>query len=279
MAIFQDESELQRQDTRVQFQGMKGGKKALAGLLGYDAAGGRTTWGKALNAVTPLVDVAVPGLGTGLSIAGRIGAKQLSRGTDANTVMDETDDEFISKTAGDVGTALALSGGIGSLAGASSGFTTGISALKGMASSSASNASQERMAKRMAGVDPWAAAGGSDVQNNFASLTAESKLANTEDSIKAAVEGIDVDALTAADFDEALQDEELEDISGLVDSVESKNAKEKAENIKTTKKATKDLTGILGEGGKMIEAGTKSLALNKSYADAADDEVFRLLLS
>jgi len=69
----------------------------------------------------------------------------------------------------------------------------------------------------------------------------------------------------------------LEDVSGLVKSVEAKNAKEKVENERTSDDTTKDLVKMLGEGGKMIEAGTKSYYANKEYSDAGDEEAMKLL--
>lgn len=268
MAIFQDEAELQRQDQRVQFRGMKGANRRIASVLGYNAQGGRNKWGKALNVLTPYAEMAgtslgVPGLATGLSVGGRIASKQLSKGTDANTVMDETDDEFLEKSVQDVSSAITMygsagkmGGAMGAVAGDISGETAGLGGGTGADSVVAGDAGQK-----------------------LAALTESSKRANIQDAIQADVDGVDIDALTAEEEDWLNEEEEddLEDVSGLVKSVEAKNAKEKVENERTSDDTTKDLVKMLGEGGKMIEAGTKSYYANKEYSDAGDEEAMKLL--
>ncbi len=266
MAIFQDESELKRQDQRVPFEAMRGLKKGVASVLGYDARGGRNKWGKALNVITPYAEtvaagMGAPGLVTGLSIGGRAASKELAKGTDAGLVMEETDDEFLEKSIQDVSSAITMYGSATNLSEAAGG--TGALGAAGGAATGGS------------GMD--SVVGGS-AGSELADMQSASKLANTQDSINADIDDIDIDELTAADFDEALAEEdELEDVSNLVDSVSSKNKKEEAKNKSVSDKATKDLTNMLGEGGKIIEAGTKSYALNKEYADASEEEALKLL--
>jgi hypothetical protein len=264
MAIFQDEAELQRQDQRVQFRGMKGANRRIASVLGYNAQGGRNKWGKALNVITPYAMMANPLLATGLSVGGRIASKQLSKGTDANTVMDETDDEFLRKTAQDVGSAMQLHSSAYKMGEAAGGIEGDVNSL-GSAGGAALGTGTDDVVSGDAG-------------QKLAALTESSKRANIQDAIQADVDGVDIDALTAEEEDWLNEeDDDLEDVSGLVKSVEAKNAKEKVENERTSDDTTKDLVKMLGEGGKMIEAGTKSYYANKEYSDAGDEEAMKLL--
>ena len=84
MAIFQDNRELSKQERFIGMDKVKGFKKSALSVMGYKDTGERNAWGK----------TGIPGMmGMGF---GRLAAKGLTKGTDANKVMKKTDDEWLS---------------------------------------------------------------------------------------------------------------------------------------------------------------------------------------
>jgi len=84
MAIFQDTRELSKQDRYVGMNKVKGFKKTAMAALGYKDTGERNAWGQAMSVLNPLGDMTY----------GRLGANVLSKGTDTNEVIKDTNSEY-----------------------------------------------------------------------------------------------------------------------------------------------------------------------------------------
>ena len=84
MAIFEDNTELSRQERYIGMDKVKGLKKGALAVMGYKDTGERNAFGR----------TGIPG--TLFNGFDRLAAKGLTKGTDANKVLKKTDDEYIS---------------------------------------------------------------------------------------------------------------------------------------------------------------------------------------
>lgn len=288
MAIYQDESELSTQASRVQFRPMTGFKKGLAGVFGYNSKGERSGFGKFMDAIKPM----------DYSLGSRFVAKKAASGTDAETVMDETYDEYkTSKLASanlakDVALAVTSAGAGGGSMGSSGSVQAGSGA--GMQSTASAEAVRPGLStmggEGFLGPAGDAARGGtgllSDTEQSVVDMREGARQADTTARIESDINNTDISEIIGNEDgmgrlsnsdswkkEMGVDTDNLEDLGKLKKEVDKKEE----EDSKSKKKTEKDLLSMIGTGGKLADSTIKRYAASSAYHKAGEDEVKNLL--
>ena len=268
------------QDKRVQIRPVKDPKKKLAmKAFGYDETGGRTGLGKFYDAIAP----ATGAYGIAFQTAGRGVAKYASQGTDAETVLKETDDEFINQQATNLKFGLqaasAYSGATGG--GDMSSLLNGGSSnqLQDMITQGNVASTESAIQQSVDAVDTDALTSSvGDAQYSFSGADVETKgsvnVTGRNDFVTPDYGSIDAGPGSSVDPEtgEIITDPMDEATDAITSSTEANKEVEKE-----AKKQTQDFSKMLGEGGKLVQAGMEVYASNRELRREGDKAANKLL--
>ena len=264
MAIFQDTRELPRHlEPAPGMTKVKGWKKNALAVMGYKDTGERNAWGKAKSFL--------PNIGVASNLIGRNVAKKLTKGTDANTVMKETDDEWMSAglskgkflyEVAKLGLTLGVGGGIGAAKKAGSSMIEGggIGGGRDIATSTAGSNLTKMLDSE-----------GTDLAKQTLDLGADNILGNKSNSELINSIGNDENDDGTLNMDKYKE----RGFSFNELNNEDKKLMKKAKRQKRLGQASNLLDKIPLAGG-VASSGLELVAAQKNYTQAAEDEVEKL---